>query len=111
MQYLGCFRWTQNDSLSTFFEYGDYNPRSLTVGWCSSTCLSKQYVFIGLTEGTRCFCGSVKETRYSEYGPSTDCDTPCVGNNSQTCGGDMAIEVYMSVKDRGKDHIIVGVMI
>ncbi|KAJ8033129.1 hypothetical protein HOLleu_23273 [Holothuria leucospilota] len=52
MQYLRCSRWLQNDSLSTFFEYGDYDPKSMTVGFCSSICFFKQYVYIGLAEET-----------------------------------------------------------
>ena len=39
---------------------------------------------------TQCFCGN----SYDKYGAADNCDVKCAGDQSQTCGGGWANQVY-----------------
>ena len=42
-------------------------------------------------KGDSCYCGN----EFGGYPTSTPCDTPCVGNQSASCGGPNANSIYL----------------
>jgi glucan endo-1,3-alpha-glucosidase len=58
---------------------------SMTPTLCINTCSSLGYSYAGVEHGSGCYCGN------SLYGPPTvtpdsECNVPCSGDSSQTCG-------------------------
>ena len=47
-----------------------------------------------LTQSSMCFCGNLT---YGVYGLSASCNTPCIGNSSQICGGLLVNSIYNTV--------------
>lgn len=50
--------------------------------------------YAGTQTGTECWCGN----QYAKHGLSTSCDMLCPGDNTQTCGGPLALSVYSTGK-------------
>jgi C1A family cysteine protease len=50
------------------------------------------YKYFGLTFGGECWGGD--GSTYNMYGQSSSCNMPCVGNPTETCGGQWAITTY-----------------
>lgn len=58
---------------------------TLTIPQCISDCYDSAYAGIG---GDICYCADdpIVATYFITY-PDSDCETPCAGNPSQSCGG------------------------
>ena len=56
-----------------------------TVEYCNALCAPLGKKFFGLQAGHACFCGD----SFGSQGAATptDCNLPCTGNTSETCGG------------------------
>ncbi|CAG8584870.1 2556_t:CDS:1 [Ambispora gerdemannii] len=89
-QYKGCIadspfcnRRTLNAASETF--------TNMTVDKCIDFCKKGGFNYTGLEMGTECYCGNT-------YDPTNlkteECSTSCPGNNSQMCGGPLALSVY-----------------
>lgn len=100
------------DDGSTWTSDGCYidkvNPRTLaTVGWfgkpmtnneCAKGCSKMGFSISGTENSGQCFCGN--ELVGSKKVESSDCNSPCVGDSSQMCGGSARLSVYK--KSSGK---------
>ncbi|KAI5199776.1 hypothetical protein E4T39_06075 [Aureobasidium subglaciale] len=88
-----------------FASYGcfvDGNPRALaysagsksdnTPYKCASTCQSLGYKYAGTEYGSECWCAN---TAPSTSTKATDCNMPCAGDNTQTCGAGNRLSVYV----------------
>lgn len=85
---LGCFK----DAIPHAI-YGLYFPDPMqSVELCLKVCAHNDYIYFGVQNGAECYCSMTND--YDKYGPSTECDTPCLGNRSETCGGIHANQVY-----------------
>ena len=62
---------------------------AMTHELCMEACFSRQRRLAGVENGKQCMCGD----SLSEAVPSTNCTMPCPANDSQRCGGWMAIDV------------------
>lgn len=64
----------------------------LTIDDCLSICENLGFKFAGVEFGEQCFCGSKlpATVQYAE----DNCDMPCTGNSSETCGGHYALDLY-----------------
>ncbi len=83
---LGCFADSSNRDLSYFaYDNGDNTTES-----CIATCSAANYAYAGTQYGSQCFCGN----SYGGQGSSNDCNMPCSGDGSETCGGSWANDVY-----------------
>lgn len=51
------------------------------------------YVFIDYCFSINCFCGNQVPDWHQRL-VDTDCDTPCIGDLSKTCGGEDRIQIY-----------------
>ncbi|KAI5236520.1 hypothetical protein E4T42_09446 [Aureobasidium subglaciale] len=88
-----------------FASYGcfvDGTPRALaysagsksdnTPYKCASTCQSLGYKYAGTEYGSECWCAN---TAPSTSTKATDCNMPCAGDNTQTCGAGNRLSVYV----------------
>ena len=102
--YLGCFTDDVNGYVLTHTMYSPDSPppvqvTDMSVDKCFALCLERSSApavqYAGLEEGDQCFCG-IEGTNYARLGrrEDSDCNIPCVGDISQTCGGDSAIAIY-----------------
>ncbi|CAM9479316.1 unnamed protein product [Choristocarpus tenellus] len=64
---------------------------------CLSHCINKnsKYRFVGLQNGSDCYCWW-NNNKWKKHGKISNdkCDIPCSGQNSKTCGGTLALEVF-----------------
>ena len=54
-------------------------------------CVLQGFLYYGMQSGIDCYCGN---GGYDKYGATDRCTTKCGGDSLNTCGGDLAIEVY-----------------
>eukprot|EP00918_Siedleckia_nematoides_P089466 GHVU01196659.1.p2 GENE.GHVU01196659.1~~GHVU01196659.1.p2 ORF type:complete len:166 (-),score=9.25 GHVU01196659.1:94-591(-) len=90
--YLGCY----NDVVGYGDEVRDLpharNGGASNMDDCWYYCREIGYEFAGTQAGRKCFCGYGA----SRYGPSTSCDTPCVGGGRvKMCGGKQSSSIYL----------------
>ncbi|KAL5019700.1 hypothetical protein ScPMuIL_002592 [Solemya velum] len=85
---LGCFKDTQDRDLKGLMITIDHN----TPEFCNRVCLGLGFRYAGVQYGKECFCGE----SFGAYGavPDTDCNKPCTGDGSLTCGGTWAQNIY-----------------
>lgn len=55
--------------------------------------LMNHVIFTDYCFSINCFCGNQVPGRNERVG-DTDCDTPCIGDSSNTCGGEDRIQIY-----------------
>ena len=92
VQYVGCFNDFDDDrDLTLVFEAGD-----MTIDKCAARAV--QYKFFGVQAGYQCFAGN-EVGKKGSWGAV--CDSPCVGDESQTCGGPGANSVYAKTNNEG----------
>ncbi|KAJ3128526.1 hypothetical protein HK098_004156 [Nowakowskiella sp. JEL0407] len=63
----------------------------LTVTDCIQQCAATGYSLAGLERGNQCLCDY---TIKNQHVPSTGCNSPCVGNSSEVCGGFSRVSLY-----------------
>jgi len=85
--YLGCYVDTSARVLN---QAAPITGTETTVELCQGLCWAGGYLYAGLQDGDQCFCGSNPGT----LAPGTDCNTPCAGDSTQTCGGAWRNSVY-----------------
>lgn len=65
---------------------------SLTVDKCEAACFGGGYMYAGVETGTDCWCGHFVAASWTAN--QTDCNIPCGGNKTQTCGGKSVLNVF-----------------
>ncbi|CAM9927960.1 unnamed protein product, partial [Ectocarpus sp. 4 AP-2014] len=92
-EYLGCYI-DDNDKFSSRILQLAYNASdSMTPMMCEDFCRSSGADMFGVEFGRQCFCGDSRDTDLATYG-TTDCDHPCAGDASVTCGGHLAVDAF-----------------
>ncbi|RFU78379.1 cfem domain-containing [Trichoderma arundinaceum] len=97
---LGCY--TDDDPawpvLEKAYSKAGGDP-SLSISSCESTCwtasVNRTVLFAGVKEGNQCWCGSFVAGQTSRN--QTDCNLPCSGNKTETCGGKGRLNVFAPV--------------
>ncbi|KAL4131837.1 hypothetical protein QTP88_009086 [Uroleucon formosanum] len=89
---LGCFVMQENTLNNIKFELINTN----TPDKCSAICNNGGYQFSGVL-GINCYCGN-RAPENDQKVFKSDCDTPCVGDSSKTCGGEDRIQIYDLMK-------------
>merc|ERR1712038_133278 len=86
--YLGCYRNNGGDYMVFGFSdlswHGNEWTGELTPELCQGICSGKGFNYFGLVWGEQCSCGN---TIGGEKISDGECNTPCVGDASQMCGG------------------------
>ncbi|EFE38775.1 hypothetical protein TRV_06551 [Trichophyton verrucosum HKI 0517] len=88
----GCYTDTPESRALTSAAFVNQN---MTVAACSSLC--KGYQFFGLEYGTECYCGDTRSNS-SMQAPKSECNQPCGGDSSETCGAGYRIAIYKDDK-------------
>ena len=93
--YVGCF---QDKPVRALPRRAGNIPADIDdeVAWCRDECRQIESLFFGIQFGRECYCGETYNL-YSDRKVPHYCDTPCVNDNSRTCGGGMHSDVYQIV--------------
>lgn len=54
---------------------------------CEGMCRDAGGDTFGVQYGRQCFCGDSRDTDIEKHGRTMECDMPCSGDASVTCGG------------------------
>ncbi|KAI0016639.1 WSC domain-containing protein [Xylariomycetidae sp. FL0641] len=65
----------------------------LTTDLCFEACMIEGYAFVGTKGGDECWCDMELADSAVKLGIDA-CDTPCVGNPDQMCGGEKNLNIY-----------------
>jgi WSC domain len=90
--YLGCYSDNVNSRTLPAATTSDNN---MTLAECANFCSS--YLYFGLEYTTQCFCGTSISSSSAEAA-ETDCNMPCGGDITETCGGSSILSVYTNDK-------------
>lgn len=90
--YLGCFNDTSTLELNGYLERSPAN----TPENCIRTCRERGFAYAGVQYGESCLCGD----QYGRYGQSDNCNYPCTGDPTQTCGGYGTNAIYKTGKQQ-----------
>ena len=86
--YLGCFKNNGGDYMVFGFSHltwmGNEWTGELTPQLCNDKCSEDGFSYFGLVWGNQCSCGN---NIGGEQVSDGECNTPCVGDASQMCGG------------------------
>ncbi|KAJ4473941.1 WSC domain-containing protein [Lentinula lateritia] len=69
-------------------------PDTMTVPECIEYCSSNNWAYAGVEYASECYCDQVLHEVGSQVTAASDCNMPCTGDPSQTCGGPNLIDVY-----------------
>jgi len=90
--YIGCYK----DSPDRVLNEKDQQTDSNTPETCRTFC--KGYKFFGVTYGSQCFCGNVRnKPETHKETTESDCQMPCKGDSKRMCGGsNWRMDVYQT---------------
>eukprot|EP00752_Nemacystus_decipiens_P008156 g7295.t1 len=93
-EYLGCFHDRKEDRV-----LGDkFNDRGMTTKMCFDYCTELGAAFMATQWGFECWCspdGGLDYNRhYDMIGEDAVCDMPCMGDETEICGGYDSFELY-----------------
>ena len=71
-----------------------YWGEAMTSSGCAAHCSTEGFTYAGTENAGQCFCGN--ELVQSATAPATDCNLPCEGSASETCGGPARLSVFTS---------------
>ncbi|CAM9749520.1 unnamed protein product [Ectocarpus fasciculatus] len=91
--YIGCYIDESDEPSSRIMSLAYTSSDSMTPTVCEDFCRSSGADIFGVEFGRQCFCGDSRDTDLERYG-TTDCDMPCAGDDSLTCGGYLGVEAY-----------------
>ncbi|KAL2019677.1 hypothetical protein VTK56DRAFT_9296 [Thermocarpiscus australiensis] len=101
--YSGCFQDTGNPHI---FPYRSSAPSDgMTIDKCVAECKGNGYRYAGLVYYGVCYCGQTVN------GPQVDesqCNLPCNGNSTQTCGGNDIFSVYQDPTFQPVDDVTIA---
>lgn len=83
----GCYL-DNNGGLSGY----SWTNNAMTAAQCTYGCAELGYSLGGLIFGNRCRCGNTWTG--GQIYPDSNCNSPCSGNSSETCGGSYKTELY-----------------
>ncbi|KAK4455790.1 WSC domain-containing protein [Podospora aff. communis PSN243] len=92
--HIGC--WTDDSRLGRALTYDmKIDGSTFTTEKCLAACKNEGYAFAGTEFGGECWCGSViaNDTRAA---PDSECNMPCNGDRTQTCGGPGRLSLYVA---------------
>lgn len=67
----------------------------MTYTKCLTYCASNGFAIAGLEYGRECYCGNALVNGGSLAVTSTQCNMPCAGSSSKTCGGPGALTIFV----------------
>ncbi|CAM9637939.1 unnamed protein product [Ectocarpus sp. 4 AP-2014] len=93
-EYLGCHHDSKDDRvLGDMMDSNDMSPEV-----CLQYCTGKNATFMAVQFGFECWCSDETDLEYERHNELADedavCNMPCVGDESVTCGGYDAFDIY-----------------
>lgn len=70
---------------------------ALTIPKCQDLCYRQRFPFAGVKEGNQCWCSPYIAGEHSRN--QTDCNLPCTGDKTTTCGGKDRLQVFEAAKE------------
>ncbi|GJN68995.1 hypothetical protein PLICBS_003041 [Purpureocillium lilacinum] len=90
---LGCY--TDKGPGRTLSWDSKADAATLTTKSCLAACEKKGYPYAGTEFGDECYCGSVLANNTAKT-DDAECNSPCVGDASEKCGGRNALNLYVA---------------
>ncbi|PMD34140.1 WSC-domain-containing protein [Hyaloscypha variabilis F] len=91
---MGCYSEGTNGR-SLAWRQDQLSTTNLTVEECLFACKDGGYDFAGVEFGQECYCGVVLGNGTLPL-PSSQCNMPCTGDSSETCGGPSTLDLYVA---------------
>ncbi|EFJ47699.1 hypothetical protein VOLCADRAFT_91721 [Volvox carteri f. nagariensis] len=88
--YIGCFVDNADRVLPQYLAVYDYR---MSLSYCRGLAKAAGLPYFGVEYGQECYGGS-DMARAVSLGPSNGCTHSCLGDPSEICGGDWAIDIY-----------------
>jgi len=88
---LGCYKDEKDRRLLA--GYYSSSKTSNSPAKCVELCLQSGYPYAGVQYGRECFCGFDTPPRAAKI-PDSSCNTKCLGNAKEICGGYYAMNIY-----------------
>lgn len=92
---LGCYFDNSPVGKALSYPQDAVNGDSLTTEKCLAACKKQGYPFAGTEYSGECWCGNVLGNQTYSV-PDSDCNMPCKGDNTQTCGGPSRLSLYVA---------------
>ncbi|KAJ7291038.1 glyoxal oxidase N-terminus-domain-containing protein [Mycena rebaudengoi] len=90
--YVSC---TQDDTNARLLSGFSYTDAALTVESCVGNCRSRGFSYAGLEFSNECYCANGYRSTPVKVAES-DCNMPCAGKATETCGAGSRLSVYSS---------------
>jgi len=71
-----------------------WNSNNMTQEVCVNGCSETGFAYAGVKAGKACYCG--QSWNGGQDLPASQCNTPCGGNSSETCGAASAYDVFLT---------------
>ncbi|KAF1360847.1 heme peroxidase, partial [Lizonia empirigonia] len=91
LDFQGCYT---DPTSSRALAPAELKDDEMTVEKCAAFC--NPYKFFGLEYGRECYCGNVQNAA-SVSASASDCNMPCSGDSTQTCGAGQRLSLYKTV--------------
>ncbi|KAM7185307.1 WSC domain containing protein [Rhypophila sp. PSN 637] len=92
---IGCYTDSGSPRLFIYAMQIPEGAQNMTPQRCINACKNGGYTFAGLEYMTECWCGMGSQPPSSSLKvPDEQCDAPCAGDASKTCGGAWLLEVW-----------------
>lgn len=88
---LGCY--TDSQTARTLSTYEPTSDGIVFVRSCTQICANNGFSYAGVEYGQECYCGN-EILNGASSAPASDCNMPCSGNRTETCGGSARINLY-----------------
>lgn len=85
--YKGCYTDDSNRNLDA----QRFTEAAMSLELCAGLCAN--YTFFGTENGNECLCGDSLNAGYPQV-PDSQCNAPCKGDSSQTCGAVYYTNIY-----------------
>jgi hypothetical protein len=101
--YSGCFSDTLTGTrVLSGITFANVGQHAVTNTKCVAYCENAGFSMAGTEYGGQCFCGN--ELVGSSSIDESSCDMACEGDGSQTCGGSLALSVYITGAKKSKSR-------
>lgn len=91
--YEGCYTEPGTYRAVTWFQ-GQLNPGTLTTEECLAACGAQHFAYAATEWSQECYCATYLNSGSSLATNQGDCNYPCTGDSSETCGGSERLSLY-----------------
>ncbi|KAI9784611.1 MAG: hypothetical protein M1839_001833 [Geoglossum umbratile] len=100
-KYIGCGHDSNDQGGRTLKGASNRDP-GMTVENCVDFCISKGFSIAGLEYSNECYCdNALPQDRAPIPGVMGNCNKPCAGDTTETCGGGSRLSLYQACPHSG----------